>query len=103
MREFLPKVKADLAYFDPPYVTEFSAANYSANCHEFEAVMVKGVGREPNEASVTRMEKTQEDLTKTNVGASFQELFCAAAHIPAWLLSYRDHSHPTEEEMNARF
>ena len=103
MREYLPKVKADLAYFDPPYVTEFSAANYSANYHVVDAVMVKGEGRAPNEASVTRMVKTQEDLTKMNVGAFFQEVFAAAEHIPEWILSYRDHSHPTEEEMKVLF
>ncbi len=51
-------VKADLAYFDPPYVTEFSAANYSANYHVVDAVMVKGEGRTPNADSVTRMERT---------------------------------------------
>jgi adenine-specific DNA-methyltransferase len=44
VRKFLPKVKADLAYFDPPYGTEFSAANCSANCHVV-ALMVQGEGR----------------------------------------------------------
>ena len=103
VREFLPKVKADLAYFDPPYVTEFSAANYSANYHVVDAVMVKGEGRTPNADSVTRMEKTQADLTKANILAFFQEVFGAAEHIPNWLLSYRDHSYPSEAEMQELF
>ena len=103
VREFLPKVKADLAYFDPPYVTEFSAANYSANYHVVDAVMVKGEGRTPNADSVTRMEKTQGDLTKANIAAFFQEVFASAEHIPDWILSYRDHSYPTESEMQALF
>jgi adenine-specific DNA-methyltransferase len=103
VREFLPKAKADLAYFDPPYVTEFSAANYSANYHVVDAVMVKGEGRTPNADSVTRMEKTQGDLTKANIAAFFQEVFAAAEHIPDWILSYRDHSYPTESEMQELF
>jgi adenine-specific DNA-methyltransferase len=103
VREFLPKVKADLAYFDPPYVTEFSAANYSANYHVVEAVMVKGEGRNPKADSVTKMEKTQADLTKANILEFFQEVFAAADHIPDWLLSYRDHSYPSEAEMQELF
>ncbi|MFA7331998.1 MAG: DNA adenine methylase [Candidatus Delongbacteria bacterium] len=103
VREFLPKVDADLAYFDPPYVTEFSAANYSANYHVVDAVMVKGEGRTPNADSVTRMEKTQGDLTKANILEFFQEVFGASEHIPNWLLSYRDHSYPSEAEMQELF
>ncbi|MDP2361951.1 MAG: DNA adenine methylase [bacterium] len=103
VREFLPKVKADLAYFDPPYVTEFSAANYSANYHAVDAVMVKGEGRTPNADSVTRMEKTQGDLTKANIAAFFGEVFAAAEHIPDWILSYRDHSYPSEAELQEVF
>ncbi|MFA7329788.1 MAG: DNA adenine methylase [Candidatus Delongbacteria bacterium] len=103
VREFLPKVKADLAYFDPPYVTEFSAANYSANYHVVDAVMVKGEGRNPKADSVTKMEKTQADLTKANILEFFQAVFGAAEHIPNWLLSYRDHSYPSEAELQEVF
>ena len=103
VREFLPKVQADLAYFDPPYVTEFSAANYSVNYHVIEAVMVKGVGRNPNHKSKNRTEKTQADLTRKNISEFFGEVFKAAGHIKGWLLSYRDKSFPREADIKKIF
>ena len=103
VREFLPKVKADLAYFDPPYVTEFSAANYSVNYHVIEAVMVKGVGRNPSPTSKNKVEKSQTDLTRTNVDGFFEQVFKAAGHIRNWLLSYRDKSFPREDALKKFF
>jgi len=103
VRRCLKGRKADLAYFDPPYITEYSATNYSAIYHTVEAVMVGGVGRKPDPDSATRQEKTQPDLTKDTVGAFFGEVLDAAAGMPTWLLSYRDHSHPTQKELKALF
>ena len=103
VRAFLPKVQADAAYFDPPYVTEFSAANYSVNYHVIEAVMVKGVGRNPSTTSKNRTEKTQPDLTQKNIAGFFGEVFEAAGHIDTWLLSYRDKSFPREDEIKRIF
>lgn len=101
-RAFLPKVQADVAYFDPPYVTEASAHNYSADYHVIEAVMVKGVGRTPSD-SVTKTEKTQADLTRASVAGFFGEVLQAAGHIDDWLLSYRDKSFPREDEIKKLF
>ena len=103
VRRCLKSRKADLAYFDPPYITEYSATNYSAIYHAVEAVMVGGVGRKPDPDSATRQEKTQQDLTKETVGPFFGEVLDAAEGIPTWLWSYRDHSHPTDQEMKALF
>lgn len=39
INDFLPEAKADLAYFDPPYATEFSTTNYEKSYHFVEGLM----------------------------------------------------------------
>ena len=39
INDLLPKAKADLAYFDPPYATEFSTTNYERAYHFVEGLM----------------------------------------------------------------
>lgn len=54
MNEFLPEVKADLAYFDPPYATEFSTTNYEKAYHFVEGLMTYWKGLKLVEDSKTR-------------------------------------------------
>ena len=39
INEFLPEAKVDLAYFDPPYATEFSTTNYEKAYHFVEGLL----------------------------------------------------------------
>ena len=39
INEVLPEAKVDLAYFDPPYATEFSTTNYEKSYHFVEGLM----------------------------------------------------------------
>ena len=46
INDLLPKAKADLAYFDPPYATEFSTTNYERAYHFVEGLMTYWEGLE---------------------------------------------------------
>lgn len=96
----LPKVKADLAYFDPPYATEFSTTNYERSYHFVEGLMTywKGLTLKAD-SKVKYFETDHETVTKANATAFFQTFLANAKHIPHWLISYRDHAYPNEQEM----
>ncbi|MCK7511746.1 MAG: DNA adenine methylase [Desulfobacterales bacterium] len=47
INDFLPEAKADLAYFDPPYATEFSTTNYEKSYHFVEGLMTYWEGLDP--------------------------------------------------------
>jgi adenine-specific DNA-methyltransferase len=96
----LPKVKADLAYFDPPYATEFSTTNYERSYHFVEGLMTywKGLTLKAD-TKVKYYETDHETVTKSNATAFFQTFLASAKHIPHWLISYRDHAYPNEQEM----
>ncbi len=98
--ELLPRVKADLVYFDPPYATEFSTTNYEKSYHFVEGLMTywKGLTIKAD-TKVKSYEISHETVTRSNSEAFFQRFLSAAKHIPHWLISYRDHAFPNEEQM----
>ena len=95
-----PKVKADLAYYDPPYSTIFSQTNYEKTYHFIEGLMVNWEGLEINQDSVTKTYRTKhKGVTRTNANQFFSDFLTAAKHIPHWIISYRDQAFPTEKEI----
>jgi adenine-specific DNA-methyltransferase len=100
INEFLPEVKVDLAYFDPPYATEFSTTNYEKAYHFVEGLMTYWKGLNLVEGSKTKHYETDhKTVTRANAAGFFETFLGNAKHIPHWLISYRDHAHPTEREM----
>jgi adenine-specific DNA-methyltransferase len=100
VNEFLAGVKADLAYFDPPYATEFSTTNYEKAYHFIEGLMSYWDGLKINEASKVKFYETDhQTVTKANAKGFFETFLGSAKHIPNWLISYRDHAYPNEDEM----
>ncbi|HOV76308.1 MAG TPA: DNA adenine methylase, partial [Candidatus Hydrogenedentes bacterium] len=97
---FLAKAQVDLAYFDPPYATEFSTTNYERSYHFVEGLMTYWDGLEINEDSKVKFYETDhETVTKANAKGFFETFLGNATHIPHWLISYRDHAYPNESEM----
>jgi adenine-specific DNA-methyltransferase len=98
--ELLPEVQVDLAYFDPPYATEFSTTNYEKAYHFVEGLMTNWEGLSLIPGSKTRSYETDhQTVTKGNARAFFEGFLARAAHISSWLISYRDKAYPTDEEM----
>jgi len=96
----LPEVKVDLAYFDPPYATEFSTTNYEKSYHFVEGLMSYWDGLEIKADTKTHHYVTDhQTVTKANANAFFAEFLANAKQIPHWLISYRDHAYPNETEM----
>jgi len=58
INDFLPEAKADLAYFDPPYATEFSTTNYEKSYHFVEGLMTYWEGLTLIEDSKTKHYET---------------------------------------------
>lgn len=100
VNEVLPETKADLAYFDPPYATEFSTTNYERAYHFVEGLMTYWEGLKIVGDSKTKFfESDHETVTKGNAKAFFERMLGGAKHLGHWLISYRDHAYPNEEEM----
>ena len=100
INDLLPKAKADLAYFDPPYATEFSTTNYERAYHFVEGLMTYWEGLEIKaDTKVKYYETDHKTVTKANASEFFQTFLGNAKHIPNWLISYRDHAYPNEQEM----
>ena len=100
VNEILPKVKADLAYFDPPYATEFSTTNYEKYYHFVEGLMTYWDGLTIKaDSKVKSYETSHVTVTKGNASDFFKEFLGNATHIPHWLISYRDHAYPNEQQM----
>ncbi|MHB9129969.1 MAG: DNA adenine methylase [Armatimonadota bacterium] len=98
----LPAVKVDLAYFDPPYATEFSTTNYEKSYHFVEGLMTYWDGLEIKEETKTHHYVTDhQTVTKANANTFFATFLGNAKHIPHWLISYRDHAYPNETEMRS--
>ena len=96
----LPKVKADLVYFDPPYATEFSTTNYEKSYHFIEGLMTYWKGLTiKTDTKVKSYETDAKTVTKANAQDFFKTFLGNAKHIPHWLISYRDHAYPNEGEM----
>ena len=100
INDLLPKAKADLAYFDPPYATEFSTTNYERAYHFVEGLMTYWEGLEIKaDTKVKYYETDHKTVTKANASEFFQTFLGNAKHVPHWLISYRDHAYPNEQEM----
>ena len=100
INDLLPKAKADLAYFDPPYATEFSTTNYERAYHFVEGLMTYWEGLEIKaDTKVKYYETDHKTVTKANASEFFQTFLGNAKHIQHWLISYRDHAYPNEQEM----
>ena len=95
-----PQVKADLAYFDPPYATHFSQTNYERSYHFVEGLMTYWDGKEIVEGSKTKIYRIEKSgMTKANAANFFRDFLSACAHIPNWIISYRDQAYPSEPEV----
>ena len=93
-------MKADLAYFDPPYATEFSTTNYEQAYHFVEGLMTywNGLRSRPTRRSSTTRSTTRRS-PRPMPSEFFQTFLGNAKHIRHWLISYRDHAYPNEEQM----
>ncbi len=98
-RKILPGLKADAAYFDPPYATEFSQTNYERSYHFIEGLMTWWDGKEIREETTTKQYEIPTEVTRANSSQFFEEFLGAAKHIKHWFISYRDHAFPTEPEI----
>ncbi|MEN6358265.1 MAG: DNA adenine methylase [Armatimonadota bacterium] len=100
INDVLSDARVELAYFDPPYATEFSTTNYEKSYHFIEGLMTYWDGLEINTDSKTRHYETDhKSVTKANANEFFGTFLANARHIPNWLISYRDHAYPNESEM----
>ena len=98
--EILPDIDVDLAYFDPPYATEFSTTNYENSYHFIEGLMTHWKGLEIDESSrVKKFVTDHKTVTKGNAAEFFDGVFAKAEGIKYWVISYRDHAYPNEPEM----
>jgi len=98
-RKILPGLKADAAYFDPPYATQFSQTNYERAYHFVEGLMTWWDGKEIQAGSQTRQYEIPTEVTRSNASQFFQEFLGAAKHIKHWIISYRDQAFPSEKEI----
>ena len=99
IRKLAKTQRTDVAYFDPPYVTQFSNPDYDGRYHFVEGVMAdwKGGTFEQRRDYSKFIEGNRERLTKTNIGDFFNNFM---GDKPKYImLSYRDKSHPTEREI----
>jgi len=100
IREIAPKVKADLAYFDPPYATHFSTTNYETAYHFIEGLMTKWKGKQIKEDSKTKSyQVASETITKRTAQGFFEDYLMASKHFKYWILSYRDQAYPSERQI----
>lgn len=98
-RKILPGLKADAAYFDPPYATQFSQTNYERAYHFIEGLMTWWEGKEIRTDTQTKQYEIPTEVTRSNASQFFQDFLGAAKHIKHWFISYRDHAFPTEPEI----
>ena len=100
INDALAEAKVDLAYFDPPYATEFSTTNYEKAYHFTEGLMTYWDGLTlVGDSKTHHYETDHKTVTKANAGEFFSTFLANAKHIPNWLISYRDHAYPNEGEM----
>ena len=98
--KILPEVKTDCAYFDPPYITQFSQHNYERSYHFIEGLMTYWKGKTINQDSKTKIYKElDKGLSKSDSGEFFKNFLSKAKHIPYWMISYRDKSYPSKSEI----
>ena len=98
--EVIPEAKVDLAYFDPPYATEYSTTNYEASYHFIEGLMTYWKGLEIDETSrVKKFLTDHKTVSKSNSEEFFDGFLDKAKGIKHWIISYRDHAYPNEAKM----
>jgi len=98
--EVIPDVKVDLAYFDPPYATEFSTTNYATSYHFVEGLMTYWKGLEIDESSrVKKFLTDHQTVTQSNSEEFFDGFLDKSKGIKHWIISYRDHAYPNEAKM----
>ena len=98
--DILPRVKADLVYFDPPYATEFQTHNYEKDNHFVEGLMIYWDGLKIRMNTKGRYYETDHTtVTRTNCHAFFSSLLSRSTHIPRWRISYRDRAYPRVHEI----
>lgn len=101
-RLFRKKAKKDktLAYFDPPYVTQFSNTNYEKHTHFVEGLMSywkDSRHKKINPKSRVKEYEIENTLDKENVANFFKNFMDNNANYN--ILSYRDKAYPTEPEI----
>lgn len=103
INDVLASADVDVAYFDPPYATEFSKVNYEHVYHFIEGLMTNWAGLEFNEKSTVKAYAmpNSKTVTKDNSTEFFTAFLGKASHIPNWLISYRDHAYPNEDDMKS--
>lgn len=93
------KVTADLAYFDPPYVTEFSNTNYERTLHFIEGLMSYWKGKKIDHSTKTKVYTMEGGLNKKNIGSFFDKFLGYHKRFRYTMLSYRDKAHPRANEI----
>jgi adenine-specific DNA-methyltransferase len=100
VNEALADATVDLAYFDPPYATEFSTTNYEKAYHFTEGLMTYWDGLTlVGDSKTHHYETDHKTVTRANAGEFFSTFLASAKHVPNWLISYRDHAYPSEDDM----
>jgi adenine-specific DNA-methyltransferase len=83
--ELAPKVKTDLAYFDPPYATHFSTTNYEKSYHFLEGLMTYWKDKEIDKNNKARNYITDSTtVTQANAQEFFTEFLSKSKHIKHW-------------------
>ncbi|MBI5789192.1 MAG: DNA adenine methylase [Candidatus Schekmanbacteria bacterium] len=100
--ELAPKVKADMAYFDPPYATHFSTTNYEKSYHFLEGLMTYWKDKEiVTENKAKNYITDAPTVTQSNAQEFFTEFLSKSKHIKYWLISYRDQAYPSEAQLKS--
>jgi adenine-specific DNA-methyltransferase len=100
IQEVIPEAKVDLAYFDPPYATEYSTTNYETSYHFIEGLMTYWKGLEIDETSrVKKFHTDHKSVSQSNSEEFFDGFLNKSKGIKHWIISYRDHAYPNESKM----
>jgi len=100
INNIIKNVNVDLAYFDPPYATQFSTTNYEKNYHFVEGLIDLWKDKKIIKESKTGYYKTTHEIVTPKTAHSFFDKFLGnSEHIPYWCISYRDFAYPNENEM----
>ena len=98
-REIIPKVKTDVLYCDPPYVTEFGTNDYESDLHFLEGLMTMWKGKTLSD-DTRRSFPSRTRYTKATMREMFEGFIGAGRkNYGTILISYRDHAFPTQDEI----
>lgn len=98
--EVAPKVDAQVAYLDPPYISVFSTSNsYERYYHFIEGLMTYWEGKEIDKETSSKIYKIKSQWTKTKINDLFSRMFQAVRKIPVIMVSYRDKSFPSPRQI----